>query len=154
MDFPFQRKFLERFPTLPIILYADKDTTGLAKSALKMGLSGYLYPPLKMSDIVDEVQRSLARARQLGDWLRREVKRTTSSLAEKVDFSEAERHKLEAIIANIQDGVIVMDKNKNIMLVNHAVRDIFNLDGNRDCWQSACRCNLKCRFEGLAGSRQ
>jgi PAS domain S-box-containing protein len=122
-------EILERFPTLPIILYSDRDTTGLSKSVLKMGLSGYLYPPLKMSDIVDEVQRSLVRARKLGDWLRREVKRTTSSLVEKVDFSESERHKLEAIIANIQDGVIVMDKNKNIILVNRAVRDIFNLDG-------------------------
>ena len=125
--FTISAEILERFPTLPIILYADKDTTGLAKSALKMGLSGYLYPPLKMEDIVGEVQRSLARARQLGDWLRREVKRTTSSLVEKAEFSEAERHKLEAIIANIQDGVIVMDKNKNIMLVNRSVRDIFNL---------------------------
>ena len=119
---------LQRFPTLPIILYADIDTTGLAKSALKAGLSGYLYPPLKMSDIVDEIKRSLARAKELGDWLRREVKRTTSSLAEKADFSEAERNKLEAIISNIQDGVIVMDKNKNIMLLNHAVREIFSLD--------------------------
>ncbi len=125
--FSISTDMLERFPTLPIILYADKDTTGLAKSVLKMGLSGYLYPPLTISNIVDEVQRSLARARKLGDWLRREVKRTTSSLAEKADFSEAERQKLEAVIANIQDGVIVMDKNKNIMLVNRAVRDIFNL---------------------------
>jgi PAS domain S-box-containing protein len=125
--FSISTDMLERFPTLPIILYADKDTTGLAKSVLKMGLSGYLYPPLTISDIVNEVQRSLARARKLGDWLRREVKRTTSSLAEKADFSEAERQKLEAVIANIQDGVIVMDKNKNIMLVNRAVRDIFNL---------------------------
>jgi two-component system NtrC family sensor kinase len=129
--FSVSKEILERFPTLPIILYADKDTTGFAKSALKTGLSGYLYPPLKMPDIVDEVERSLARARKLGDWLRREVKRTTSSLAEKADFSEAERHKLEAIIANIQDGVIVMNKNKNIILLNHAVRDIFNLD-NKD----------------------
>ena len=122
---------LERFPTLPIILYADKDTTGFAKSALKMGLSGYLYAPLKMEDIVGEVQRSLARARQLGDWLRREVKRTTASLAEKAEFSESERHKLEAIIANIQDGVVVMDRNKNVILVNRAVRTIFNL-GNKE----------------------
>jgi PAS domain S-box-containing protein len=129
--FSISAEILERFPTLPIILYADKDTTGLAKSALKMGLSGYLYPPLKVEDIVDEVQRSLARARQLGDWLRREVKRTTSSLAEKAEFSEAERHKLEAIIANIQDGVVVMDRNQNIILVNRAVRAIFNL-GSKD----------------------
>jgi len=127
--FAISLEVLERFPTLPIILYADKDTTGLSKSVIKTGLSGYLYPPLTINDIVDEVQRSLARARKLGDWLRREVKRTTSSLAEKAEFSESERHKLEAVIANIQDGVIVMDKNKNIMIVNRAVRDIFNLDG-------------------------
>jgi PAS domain S-box-containing protein len=125
------KEILGRFPTLPIILCADKDTTGLAQSALRAGLSGYLCPPLKINDIVDEVQRSLLRARQLGDWLRREVKRTTSSLVEKVDFSESERYKLEAIIANIQDGVVVMDRHKNIILINRTVRDIFNL-GNKD----------------------
>jgi PAS domain S-box-containing protein len=119
-----------RFPTLPIILYADQDTSGLAKAVLKQGLSGYLYPPLKMHDIVDQVQKSLARARQLGDWLRHEVKRTTSSLVEKADISEAERSKLEAIIANIQDGVIVMDAQQKILFVNHSIRDIFGLVGN------------------------
>lgn len=126
--FSLSAEILERFPTLPVVLYADKDTTGLAKSALKSGLSGYLYPPLKISDIVDEAQRCLARARRLGDWLRREVKRTTSSLARKADLSEAERQKLEAVIANIQDGVVVMDGSKNIILINRAMCDIFNLE--------------------------
>ncbi|MEK6751079.1 MAG: ATP-binding protein [Chloroflexota bacterium] len=118
---------LERFPTLPIIFYAGKDTTGFAKAVLKNGLSGYLYPPLQMSDIVDEVQKSLAHARRLGDWLRREVRRTTSSLAEKAKISEAERVKLEAIISNIQDGVVVMDEKQSILLINPAIREIFNL---------------------------
>jgi PAS domain S-box-containing protein len=127
---------LERFPTLPIIFYANQDTTGFAKSALKMGLSGYLYPPLKMDDIVDEVKRSLTHARKLGDWLRREVKRTTSSLAEKAKISETERTKLEAIIANIQDGVIVMDENQIILFVNRAIRDIFGLDGKETTGKS------------------
>jgi PAS domain S-box-containing protein len=121
---------LERFPTLPIILFAEQDTSGLAKSALKAGISGYLYPPLKVDAIVNEVQRCLARARQLGDWLRREVKRTTSSLEQKASISEAERSKLEAIIGNIQDGVIVLDEKKHIMLVNRAIKNIFNLDGD------------------------
>ena len=121
------QEVLERFPTLPIILYAASETTNLVKSALKMGLSGYLYPPLVISDIVDEVQRNLARARKLGDWLRREVKRTTSSLAEQVELSESERQKMEGIITNIQDGVIVMDRHQNILLANSAVRTIFNL---------------------------
>jgi len=124
------RQLLERLPTLPIILYAEQDTTGVAKNVLKMGLSGYLYPPLKMDDITQEVKRSLARARQLGDWLRKEVKRTTSSLAEKAKISETERTKLEAIIANIQDGVIVMDERHEVLFVNRAIRDIFNMDGS------------------------
>jgi len=128
--FSISLEVLERFPTLPIILYAERDSTALARSVVKTGLSGYFSPPLVMADVVDEVQRSLARARKLGDWLRREVRRTTSSLVEKADFSEAERQKLEIIIGNIQDGVIVMDRNRNILLVNRAVRDIFNLDGS------------------------
>jgi two-component system NtrC family sensor kinase len=82
-----------------------------------------------MGDIVDEVQRSLARGRKLGDWLRHEVRRTTSSLAEKAQISEAERSKLEAIIANIQDGVIVVDPAQRILFVNHAIREIFSLNG-------------------------
>jgi len=122
-------ELLERFPTLPIIFYADKDTSGIAKTVLKMGLSAYLYPPLKMADIVDEVMNSLARARKLGDWMRREVKRTTASLTQKAKMSESERVKLEAIIASIQDGVIVMDEEHRIQFVNRALRDIFNLDG-------------------------
>ncbi|MCQ3937027.1 MAG: hypothetical protein DPW18_08285 [Chloroflexi bacterium] len=126
--FSVANDMLERFPTLPIILYARQDTTGSAKSALKTGMTGYLYPPLKMEDIVSEVQRSLARARKLGDWLRREVRRTTASLEEKAKISEAERVKLEAIISNIQDGVIVLDDRHNILLANRMVRDIFSLD--------------------------
>ncbi len=101
---------LERFPTLPILLFAEMDTTGTIKAVLKAGLSGYLYPPLHTDDIVGAVDKSLARARHLGDWIRREVKRTTSSLEKRAQISESERDKLEAIIANIEDGVIVLDQ--------------------------------------------
>ncbi|HNO84636.1 MAG TPA: response regulator, partial [Anaerolineales bacterium] len=36
--FAIAKEILERFPTLPIIFYAEQDTTGYAKTALKMGL--------------------------------------------------------------------------------------------------------------------
>lgn len=124
------KEMLERFPTLPIILYAKQDAPGNAKSVLKAGISGYLYPPLKMEDIVNEVERTVIRARRLGDWLRREVKRTTASLAEKAKISEAERIKLEAIISNIQDGVIVLDDHQDILLANRMMREIFGIDLN------------------------
>lgn len=122
-------ELLDRFPTLPILLYANQDKPGLAKTALNEGLSNYIFPPLTMEDIVSYVRQALTRARHLGDWLRREVKRTTSSLAEKAKISESERSKLDGIIGNIQDGIIVLDEKKNILLVNRSVLEIFSLAG-------------------------
>lgn len=121
------RGMLDRFPTLPILLYAEKDTTGTVKAVLAAGLSGYIYPPLKMDVIVDAVKKSLDRASHLGDWIRREVKRTTSSLAERAKLSEAERAKLTAIFSTIQDGVIVLDGHGNILFVNHAICEAFKV---------------------------
>ncbi len=122
---------LDRFPTLPILLYADKDTTGLAKAILAAGLSGYLYPPLKMDEIVAAVKKALARASHLGDWIRREVKRTTTSLEKRATISEAEQARLESIITSIEDGVIVLDDNLRIILANRVAREAFALgDGN------------------------
>lgn len=126
--FELAGSMLERFPTLPILLYAEHDTTGLAKEALRAGLSGYIYPPLRTDDIVAAVDRSLTRARRLGDWLRHEVKRTTSSLEERAKLSESERGRYETIFANIQDGVIVLDAEQKIVFVNHLITDIFGLD--------------------------
>jgi PAS domain S-box-containing protein len=121
-------EMLDRFPTMPIILFVNQDTNGVVKSIVKFGLAGYLSPPLKMQDIVDEVRRALMRARKLGDWVRREVKRTTASLEQKARISEAERVKLEAIISNVQDGIIVLDESQRILLVNQTIRDIFHLN--------------------------
>lgn len=118
---------LERFPTLPILLFAEADTTGLAKSVLQSGLSGYLYPPLRMDDIVNAVNRSMTRARRLGDWLRRQVKMTTASLEERAKLSETERTRYESIFSNIQDGVIVLDNRNNILFLNPSIREIFGL---------------------------
>ena len=118
---------LERFPTLPILLFAEMDTTGTIKAVLKAGLSGYLYPPLHTDDIVGAVDRSLARASHLGDWIRREVKRTTSSLEKRAQISESERDKLEAIIAHIEDGVIVLDHDRKILFMNRIARETFDV---------------------------
>lgn len=78
-------KMLERFPTMPVIFFANSDNPALIKQALKMGLSDYLHPPLKIDDIVNSIKRSQKRAEQMGDWVRREVRRTTASLEQRVD---------------------------------------------------------------------
>jgi PAS domain S-box-containing protein len=79
---------LERFPTLPILLFAERDSLQLVKEALRVGVIGYVYPPLKIGDIVGVIQSSLKRAHRTGDWVRREVKRTTASLEKRVSELE------------------------------------------------------------------
>jgi len=79
---------LERFPTLPILLFAERDSLQLVKEALRVGVIGYVYPPLKIGDIVSVIQSSLKRAHRTGDWVRREVKRTTASLEKRVSELE------------------------------------------------------------------
>lgn len=111
---------LERFPTLPILLYIEKDSHATAKEVLRAGLSGYVFPPLRTDDIVAAVQRSLKRARRIGDWVRGEVGRTTASLQRQVsDF--------DAIFNNIGDGVIILDKRAHIILINQAACQAFGV---------------------------
>ena len=121
------REILERFPTMPILIYAERESLALYKEVLQAGLSGCLYPPLHNDDIVGTVERSLQRARVLGDWLRREVKRTTASLEHRVILNKAELQRYEFIFANIDDGVIILDNDGKIQLMNKAMLVAFDL---------------------------
>ncbi|MBV6395397.1 MAG: Adaptive-response sensory-kinase SasA [Anaerolineales bacterium] len=112
---------LGRFPTLPIILYVEKDSGETAKQVLTAGLSAYIFPPLRTEDIVDSVTRSLARARHLGDWVRREVRRTTSTLQKQV-------HELDAIFQNLGDGVIILNQRGGVLLINRTIQRIFGVN--------------------------
>jgi len=123
------RDILERFPTMPILIYADKESLVLYKEILQAGLSGCLYPPLRNDDITGSVERSLQRARNLGDWLRREVKRTTASLERRATMSESELKRYEFIFANIQDGVLILDEEGNVQLTNRAMDVAFDIVG-------------------------
>jgi two-component system NtrC family sensor kinase len=79
---------LDRFPTLPIILFAEQANPGLALSALRMGLSDVLTPPVRTEDIVQSITQSKQRARRMGDWVRQEVKQSTATLEKRIDELE------------------------------------------------------------------
>jgi two-component system NtrC family sensor kinase len=79
---------LERFPTLPVILFADGPNPDLAISALKTGLSDVLFPPVRIDEIVKSITESKQRAQRMGDWVRREVKHTTTTLQQRIDELE------------------------------------------------------------------
>jgi two-component system NtrC family sensor kinase len=64
----------------------------------------------------------------VGDWLRKEVKRTTASLQKRAQISEAERTRLEAVFNNIHDSVMILDHEKKVLLVNPAMSRAFGLN--------------------------
>lgn len=117
---------LERMPTLPILLFVTQELPTTTKAALRVGISDTLTPPLRIDDIMRGVENSLKRAQRIGDWTRREVKRTTASLEKRVN----ELQKLENIFNHIEDGVIILGKDHRILLLNPAVRRAFALGQN------------------------
>ncbi|MEO8356788.1 MAG: ATP-binding protein [Chloroflexota bacterium] len=122
------RELVERFPTLPLLIYTEKAKPELIKGIFGLGLSGYLSPPLRTDDIVEVVETSLRNAHRVGDWLRREVRRTTASLQQRAKISEGERSRLEAVFNNIHDCVMILDHQNQVMLVNPAMCRAFGLD--------------------------
>ncbi|MEP7135271.1 MAG: ATP-binding protein [Chloroflexota bacterium] len=119
---------LERFPTLPFLIYTDKAKPELIKSIFRIGINGYLAPPLRTDDIIDAVENSLKHAHRIGDWLRREVKRTTSSLKKRAQISEAERSRLETVFNSINDSVMIFDEDYLVVLINPAMCRTFGLN--------------------------
>lgn len=121
-------ELLERFPTLPFLIYTEKAKPDFVKEIFKLGVSGYLVPPLKTDDIVGAVEGVLGHAYRIGDWLRREVNRTTTSLKKRARISEAERTRLETVINSIHDNVMILDQENRIVLLNPAMCRSFKLD--------------------------
>ena len=115
---------LERFPTLPILFFAAHESIEILSKAIKAGISDCLFPPLKPGDIASAVELALRKSLRIGDWTRREVRRTTASLEQRVN----ELQKLETILDNIEDGVIILDPNDDLLLINPAARRAFGLD--------------------------
>ena len=122
------REIHDRFPTMPFLIYTEKAKPELIKSIFRLGLGGYLSPPLRTDDIVDAVESSLRNAHRVGDWLRKEVRRTTASLQKQAQISEAERSRLESVFNNIHDCVMILDHENRVILINPAMCRTFGMD--------------------------
>ena len=122
------RELQERFPTLPFLIYTEKLKPELIRGLFQLGLSGYLAPPLKTDDIVDAVETGLRNAHRVGDWLRKEVTRTTASLQKRAQISESERARLETVFNNIHDSVMIINPETIVQFVNPAMCRAFGVD--------------------------
>jgi two-component system NtrC family sensor kinase len=87
-----------------------------------------LIPPLRTDDIVDAVDSCIKNAHRVGDWLRKEVNRTTASLQKRAQISESEYARLEAVFNNIHDSVMILNQKNNVTFVNPAMCRAFGIN--------------------------
>lgn len=78
--FKLAESLLADLPTLPIIIYAPEKNAEILTKALRLGIADILTPPLSTEDIYRSVEQTLNRAQRIGDWLRKEIRRSTTSL--------------------------------------------------------------------------
>ena len=83
------RSLLERFPILPILLFATRETPDLLKEALHIGIAETLCFPLQSEHILTSVKMCLQRSTRKREWLTLETRRRTNSLQRRVDELEA-----------------------------------------------------------------
>ncbi len=102
---------LGQYPTLPIVFLADQKSPELLREVLRSGISAYLEPPLKTDEIVDAIKSSIKRARGIGDWVRKEIKGTTTSLKKRVSEMEV----LLAVGRDVTSTLDIDDVLKNVV---------------------------------------
>jgi two-component system NtrC family sensor kinase len=79
---------LDRFPTLPVILFTTQPAESLALQGLRLGVMEILTPPLRPDEVQQAVRRVLQRRQRMIDWTRLEIRFNTKSLERKLSDLE------------------------------------------------------------------
>lgn len=109
-----------KHPTLPVIMLARKATTRDLLRSMQTGLVDYLDFPLQKTAALSAVRRGLEQKKLWEGWLRRETGRITGSLNQRLS-------EMEAILRQVNDGVLVVDKENRVLMLNQALRHTFAL---------------------------
>lgn len=113
-------KLLELYPQLSIILLPKEHSEELALDAIRRGFADYIQPPFLPNEVQQSVKRAVQRRQRLESWARLKTKRNTQSL-------QRERNQLETILTEIEEGVIIVDHDRRLMLANRKARSVFEL---------------------------
>ncbi len=111
-------------PTLPIIFLAQQASQEQLLRGVQLGFVDYLTLPVESEVLLEAASRGLEHKRRWEGWLRRETGRITGPLARRLA-------ELESILQQVNDGVILMDAEHKVLMVNRAFRKAFAL-GSKD----------------------
>jgi signal transduction histidine kinase len=108
---------LSEHPALQLIMVPDRHTPELERRALRTGAAEYLAPPFTADKILAAVERAVQRKVRLDEWARHETER----------IKDAPQLIGEEILLHMSEGVIILDQEQNLVLINRAARSILDL---------------------------
>lgn len=126
---PLIENLLEQYPTLPIIYLAERHSPTEIQVALRSGVSAYLEPPIKTDEIVSAIENSLLRAKRMGDWLRRKINQSTTSLEKRLSELEVLLQVSRELTSNLNtDSVLQQVVNAAVELTHAEEGSLLLLD--------------------------
>ena len=107
-------------PTLPVVLVTQKPSPQRLLEAIQAGVVDVLALPLEKKAVLEAAARAVQRKKLWDGWLKRETGKLTGPLTQRLS-------EMEAILRQVNDGVVVLDKSNRMLMVNQALRNTFGL---------------------------
>lgn len=117
----FIEELLLTYPQVGLVLLGDSIEPGLLLQAMRMGAVDFVAAPFGKSKILEAVGRAVQARKAMQSWLKKESGRLTGKLNRRL-------YEMEALLKQVNDGVLVLDENKKLVMVNRALRESFGLD--------------------------
>ena len=109
-----------KYPSLPLIMLGRKVSASDLERAKELGVIDYLRLPLNGKIALAAVRRGLEQKRLWEKWLKREAGRISAALNRRLG-------EMENILRQVNEGVLVVDKDQRIVSMNQALRETFEL---------------------------
>lgn len=106
-------------PTLAVILIASNPSESLLMNAFQAGAADVLSSS-DVGVVLAAAERAVGQKRAWETWLKKETGRITGPLSRRLS-------ELEAILGQVDDGVLVVDGEYRVLMVNQALRQNFEL---------------------------
>jgi len=111
-------------PTLPVVLLTRQHSSQRLLEAIQAGAIDVLAVPFEEEVVLAAAGRASQRKKLWEGWLKRETGKVTGPLIRRLS-------EMDAILRQVNDGVVVLDMQNRVLMANQALRQTFAL-GDED----------------------
>ena len=116
----FAAQLSQRDPACGLVLVLETATPKSMSAALNLGACAVLQSDFENTALLEALGSAARHNKVMRHWLKRETGRITGNLNRRLN-------ELESILKQVSDGVVVLDEDQRIVIINRAMRQTFQL---------------------------